>query len=96
MGEEGRAENSLTSRTCLRRISGPEDMTIYTSNRTAKRKNAENRAEHPRPVEQQSSLPARGAEGECAYSLCMRETSQCPQTCMHVALRKENRNPILE
>lgn len=29
-GKEGRA-NSLTSRACLRRISGPEDMTIYTS-----------------------------------------------------------------
>lgn len=95
-GEEGRAENSLTSRTCLRRTSGLADVTIHTSKLDRKEEKYRKQSRTPRPVGQQSSLPAMGAEGECAHPLCMRETSQSPPTCMHVALRKENRNSILE
>lgn len=61
MGKEGRAKNSLTSRTYLRRISGLADVTIHTSKLDSKEEKYRKQSRTPKTCGTAEFPPCNGS-----------------------------------
>lgn len=93
-GKEGRA-NSLTSRACLRRISGPEDMTIYTSKLDSKEEKYKKQSRTPQTCGTAEFPPCNGSRRRVHLLTVHERNPTVPANIHACSFKKRKQKPHL-